>query len=482
MMVGVNRMVEIMTYTLEGNALGTMPKDEAHRAYHEAFAAGRPQPHKHEHVGALLFDGKGRMLTQLRSPFANENAGLTDKTFGGHVPASSADSAALMQIATREYRIPVAVVSKQQLTEIATKHPELVRRQAFITEVDSIDNHSSPRTIADGRTMQEICTQRLYAGIFNGHYQAQEEGTALRPLSLQNIVRYAEEHPLLVTGDLQHFITEYYRDLKRIADLAAKPASAEKTAELIHLYSKEGLLKGTIPRKVAHTPIIEAFLSGKEQPDKHQHIAGVLIGRDGQVFSQIRAGDKAENPGMYDKIVGGHIPAGDSPIVAAYHEFLEEMRIPVAVYGDLEWESILRLFPEVIKYQAICSDPTLQRDFRSVRFRTDGSTFVEISDQFVTSGYYNGDFGFVDKEASGIFQFPSREELAREMVQDPLHQMMVERYGHEIGEHNGKPNLVFRDQTNVIEAMREHPGRFTQDFRFLVSYHWDDLIPLEKRF
>ena len=158
------------------------------------------------------------------------------------------------------------------------------------------------------------------------------------------------------------------------------------------------------------------------------------------------------------------------------------MRIPVAVYGDLEWESILRLFPEVIKYQAICSDPTLQRDFRSVRFRTDGSTFVEISDQFVTSGYYNGDFGFVDKEASGIFQFPSREELAREMVQDPLHQMMVERYGHEIGEHNGKPNLVFRDQTNVIEAMREHPGRFTQDFRFLVSYHWDDLIPLEKRF
>ena len=469
-----------------GDKVGTRDKKECHKAYLEAQQAGQPQPFKHEHIGALLIDLDKNLLLQHRDPEAGANPYMLDKTLGGHVLANQRGSAALLGIANREFETPIAEVTQRELVNIVLRHPDLVKQQAFAYTVDFNPNFVSERVLQDGaQTLREVCMQEFLVGVYDGRGKSRNNGTTMGPFSLEKLRRIMAKNPNAVTGDLRVILNDYQRDVERTIETIERLHTLKGNAratELIDQLQMDGLFSRLVGRKESHNEIKATYIDGRPQSVKHEHVGGMLIGKNGEIYVQIRAKEKAENPGAYDKIVGGHIPSGDSPVVAAYHEFLEEMEIPVILYDDLQWENVLRTFPESPKYQAICRRPELDRDYVSVRFRPGGDSFLEVCDQYWTFGYYHERFRFGDQEAAGIFQFPDREELAKALISDPLHQYMVAQGWHSDGDRNGKPNIAFQNPTKVLKAMKNCKAQFTPDFRYMVDKYWDEMVSVEKRF
>lgn len=57
---------------------------------------------------------------------------------------------------------------------------------------------------------------------------------------------------------------------------------------------------------------------------------------EGRIYVQMRSKTKSENPGLFDKTVGGHVKAGYSEKLAAFMECQEELAIPMAVLSKRE--------------------------------------------------------------------------------------------------------------------------------------------------
>jgi hypothetical protein len=267
----------------------------------------------------------------------------------------------------------------------------------------------------------------------------------MRRFRFDALTKYIEKHSDRVTHDLVTLFQTYQPYFASLLDtlktVNETTANVPSISEKVELMSMEGEFAGLATRKSIHGPIIESFLDGKPQQYKHSHIGGILVGREGQIYVQIRSPNKSENPGKYDKLVGGHIPAGDSPLIATYHEFIEEMDVAVALCSQKNWTNILKKCPDATRHQAICKEPIPWYDFTSHRERIDGRTFDEKCDQYFVVGRYDGSFRFVDQEAAGVFQFDSRDQLKAEMDQDST--------------------------------------KFTDDLQKMVELFWEDLVPLD---
>lgn len=425
-----------------GKAVGTMSKKDAHNKQVSSYKLKKEQI-KHKHIDILLFNLKGHLLTSKRDFENISNPDMIDKTAGGHILAGHDNNSAVAEIAGRELSIPITIVSKQELIDIITNYPELLKKQAFITEVGYVDDFFSTRIMKDGFTWKERRMQYHYVGVYDGPYTC-EEGVGIQPFSLERIEKYIGNNPKQVTADFKFILDSYEEYLTKLTSTIedSKKIKRKNIPEIIECYNLNGKFVGTETRKEVHHPMIKSYTAKKSQKVKHKHIGGLLVGKEGEVYLQIRSKNKAENPEMFDKIVGGHVPAGDSEIIASYHEFFEEMNIPSAFFNPVVWKNFLINVPEVTEYQAICKKPVFIRNYKSWRMRKDGKSFMETCDQYLIIGRYSGNLKFVDREAAGIFQFESREALAAEM--------------------------------------KKHPKKFTEDIKYIVKFFWDELVALEK--
>ena len=438
---------EIIVYDAKtGQPINSKSKKDAHMEQKKAFDNKESAPHIHKHIGVMLLDMDGNLLSTIRDYEASTNPDMIDKSLGGHISAGYDKATAILKVASREFKIPTAIIDEpDELRNIIFNHPELLKHQAFITRIGYEPDSISVRKTKDGETWDERCEQHYYAGVYDGLYSC-SKGSGIRQWEWTKLKKYAEKNPDRVTADIINIIKDYDNGILDLIKTVNDSRNLERKdiAEIVQLYDLNGGWNSTAIRKEVHKPIMKAFLEKKPQEFKHSHIGGMLVGKNGEIYVQIRAEDKAENPGMYDKLVGGHIPAGDSPIGAAYHEFIEEMAIPIGLYRDSIWENILRNIPEVTQHQAICLEPILESNFVSHRVRRNGESFDEICDQYFVTGYYTGSFKFIDQEAAGVYQFPSRESLKSEID--------------------------------------EHPDKFTTDLKYMVKKFWNELQPLQERF
>ena len=185
-MVGVwkDKMASVTIYNDFGDKIGTEDKTECHRKYIEARDSGEPQPFKHDHIGALLIDLDGNLVLQHRDPEASANAGMLDKTLGGHVLETQRGSAALLGIANREFETPIAEVTQKELINIVLRHPNLVKQQAFVYPVDFNPGFVSERVLQDDPVpLREVCRQEFLVGVYDGRGKSRNDGTTMGSFS-----------------------------------------------------------------------------------------------------------------------------------------------------------------------------------------------------------------------------------------------------------------------------------------------------------
>lgn len=433
-------MAKIIIYDKDTlRPIGIEEKEVIHKKIQEDFLAKKEQKSIHTHMGALITD-INKLLIGIRPYDSETNSDLLDKTIGGHIKAGYENASAILEITTRELQIPIAVVSYKELIDITLNHPELLERQAFITEIGYQDNFISKRICK--KTYEEQCIQYTYLGIYNGLYKC-EKGSGIRTFSVEHFIEYIKKYPERITDDIKNIFKNYLHQIETLFESIKKTKEVKKTKELIEINDMDGNFVTLEDRKTVHNSIKKDFKNKEKQKLKHSHIGGLLIGNSGEIYVQIRAENKSENPKKYDKTVGGHISAGDTPTVSCYHEFIEEMNIPISMHDKPTFLNILKNCKDIIKTQAICQKPVLVKNFVSKRILKDGTFFEEICDQYFIIGYYDGFFKLVDSEAGGMYQFENREVLKQEI--------------------------------------EKNPDDFTDDIKFLLKYFWDDLISLDEK-
>ncbi|MBI2137958.1 NUDIX domain-containing protein [Candidatus Woesearchaeota archaeon] len=161
------------------------------------------------------------------------------------------------------------------------------------------------------------------------------------------------------------------------------------------------------------------------------------MAEEGRIYLQKRSKTKPENPGLYDKTVGGHVSREEGWNMTVIRECAEELGFPASVLSNEEFEKAIKVTD--LGVVGIFRKVDELYNFESVRIDKKGKRFIQPSLTAIYIGYYDGAIRFVDGESSGIEVF-SLDDLK--------------------------------------DGIKENPEKFTEDIKFMVKKYEKFLLPI----
>lgn len=136
----------------------------------------------------------------------------------------------------------------------------------------------------------------------------------------------------------------------------------------------------------------------------------------GRIYLQKRSKIKDQNPGLYDKTIGGHVLKGESWKMTVIRECAEELGFPSSVLSEQEFKAAIQNTD--LKVVGILRKLAYLPNHLSTRITKNGQRFLAPYMTTCYLGFYDGAMRFVDGESSGIEVF-SLEELGQEIKNNP---------------------------------------------------------------
>ena len=205
--------------------------------------------------------------------------------------------------------------------------------------------------------------------------------------------------------------------------------------ELLEIYDLRGNPLGVQARSSFYEEIRQEFTTNGSITRQVKIATGFLLNSRGGIYLQKRSLDKQENPGLYDKSVGGHVLAGMPFELTLVLEYAQELGAPVAVAASPhEFDVAVKSMP--LSLVGICSRVDYVAPFNSVRINQDGSKInIPFMNQ-VFVGYYDGSIRFIDGESRAIEVFTAGQlkdqiRLNPNLFTEDL-KFMVEKYEHHL--------------------------------------------------
>lgn len=208
--------------------------------------------------------------------------------------------------------------------------------------------------------------------------------------------------------------------------------------ELLEIYDLSDKLLGTQKRDEFYQEIKDEFAKRGKITRKIKTIRLFLINSQGRIYLQKRTRLKPENPGLYDKTIGGHVSAGDSFDMTVIRECAEELGIPAAIVPYDDFDKAIRSTD--LSIIGIFRKIDFDKNFESLRVSQNGFKFTLPSINSMYLGYYDGSIKFKDGESSGIEVFSLNE---------------------------------------LKEELKNHPQKFTEDVKFLINKYNKLLKPIK---
>ncbi|MBN2016027.1 NUDIX domain-containing protein [Candidatus Dojkabacteria bacterium] len=199
--------------------------------------------------------------------------------------------------------------------------------------------------------------------------------------------------------------------------------------ELLETFDLKGNFLGNQLRDEFYEEIRKEFKDKGRITRQVKSVRIISLNSNGRILIQKRSKLKKENPGLYDKTVGGHVKAGHSWFMAVMQECYEELGFPAVVLPRQEFTNAI----EVTNLESLGL-------FRKVDYignyistrKTEKGLFKQpyLASFFI--GYYDGPVQFRDGESSGIEVF-SLEDLQQKIKAEPDIftndlQFMIEKY------------------------------------------------------
>jgi len=209
-------MKEVLeVYDLNSKLLGIKARSEFQDEINKEFKETGKITQKVKSIRLLLLNSDGRIYLQKRSNSKEENAGLYDKTVGGHVLAGQTWDITLVKESAEELGFPIALVSSQDFKE-AIKNTDLsVIGLANVLEYN--ENFLSTRIKKDGSKIIQPSMTTIYIGYYDGAIRFKDgEASGIEVFSLDELKQEISTKPEKFTEDLKFMIQKYESVIKSI--------------------------------------------------------------------------------------------------------------------------------------------------------------------------------------------------------------------------------------------------------------------------
>lgn len=184
----------------------------------------------------------------------------------------------------------------------------------------------------------------------------------------------------------------------------------------LEIYDLEENLIEINERDKFYKKIKDEFRKTKKISKQVKRVLLLLMNSKGKIVIQRRNLTKDENPGLFDKTIGGHVEEGDSYGITLIKECSEELGFPVSILSKKDFLRALKKTD--LRIIGLFREVDYESNFLSVRFSQDNKKFIQPYMQTVYMGYYDGPIQFIDGESSGIQLYTSKE-LEDEIKNNP---------------------------------------------------------------
>ncbi len=202
---------KLEVYNLKGKFQKVMDRKVFYAKSKREFLKFGKVSSKVKTVRLILMNSNGMIYVQKRSNSKKENAGLYDKTIGGHVTSGYTWDISLVKECAEELGFPIAVVPKKEFIQVA-KSVDL-KIIGIAKELDLLKNFNSTRIFAKKLFIQPYIT-KIYLGYYDGSIQFKDgESSGIEVFSLKELLKEIKEKPEKFTEDIKFIVKNYKRYL-----------------------------------------------------------------------------------------------------------------------------------------------------------------------------------------------------------------------------------------------------------------------------
>lgn len=166
-------------------------------------------------IRVLLMNSAGRIYLQKRSKFKNDNAGLYDKTVGGHVLAGDTFDVTVIKECSEELGVPVAILSNEEFNQsIKNTNLSIV---GLLKKVSCVKSFQSVRILKNKEKYIQPYINSFYIGYYDGALRfADGESSGIEVFSLTDLKQEIKEQPEKFTEDVKYIICKFEKYIKAI--------------------------------------------------------------------------------------------------------------------------------------------------------------------------------------------------------------------------------------------------------------------------
>ncbi len=195
-------------YSVEGELVGQKEKKEFHEEMRQEFMITGKVSSRHKDVRLFLLTSQGRIILQRRSKWKGDNAGLWDKTIGGHVGSGESFDLTMLKECAEELGIPSTIVKEEEFIHSVTTTD--LHILAILTKINFLDNYQSKRKGPEGRIWVEPSMTQFYLGYYDGAIRfIDKESCGIQVFSKEELEQEISEHPEMFTEDIKYIMRKF---------------------------------------------------------------------------------------------------------------------------------------------------------------------------------------------------------------------------------------------------------------------------------
>lgn len=214
----------ISTYLLnEPENLQPMERDDFYREQVEVYKKTKKPTRAIAIVNIFIFNSDGKLFIQKRSDSKNHNAGLLDKSVGGHILFGDSPNYTVMVETVQELQTPSIILENQK--DFLKAHKLLENYLHTIAMGQFIDTKvvNFIKIIKDEKIV--IANKYyLYFAVYDGAMKTVDrEAKGILQYTLFELKKEMEKFPENFTYDLHFYIKKYKKELNDFVKIITKP-------------------------------------------------------------------------------------------------------------------------------------------------------------------------------------------------------------------------------------------------------------------
>ncbi|MDD5623102.1 MAG: NUDIX domain-containing protein [Candidatus Peribacteraceae bacterium] len=209
-------------YDLQDRLIGVEERSKFYREIEAEFKAKRKITKKVKTIRVLLMNSQGRVYVQKRSLIKMHNAGLYDKTIGGHILHGHTVHVTLVKECAEELGIPAVMLPDDEFARAVTSTNLGII--GIFKKTELVTHYPSVR-----KTKEEDILQPFINTFIIGYYDGairfcDGESSGIEVFGLPELRDAILKNPERYTDDLRHFIEKYQQHIIPVKKIKIPPA------------------------------------------------------------------------------------------------------------------------------------------------------------------------------------------------------------------------------------------------------------------